>query len=354
MTQEGAIVSKLDELADKSSSKSGTTANYIAANQALRNDIFAYIDIKIDPLLQEIKSLKNKLSEVEAKLQEAHARETQMSLQTTDNTSKKDFFIVGSSILRAVRPGDIINGTVSSISGGKIDDVKETIKNLDFTPKTIITQVGGNDLDKQDSSVETVTGAYATMLTETRDKFPESKLIVSGLPPRFKNEEIRTKIKDFNELIETWSNENEIQFINTEEEFELRSGEVDTSAYVMTGEMPKLHLNRHGTIRMLKHIQKQVPEIKLADLQLEPVEVTKTYAQAVSEGQNHRNQPERIFHRRRQGQGDNFTTVRRSRGCFNCGEKNHTVSQCKYSQKIRCYQCHRLGHKNKFCEHSAK
>ena len=124
MTQEGAIVSKLDELADKSSSKSGTTANYIAADQALRNDIFAYIDIKIDPLLQEIKSLKNKLSEVEAKLQEAHARETQMSLQTTDNTSKKDFFIVGSSILRAVRPDDIINGTVSSISGGKIDDVK--------------------------------------------------------------------------------------------------------------------------------------------------------------------------------------------------------------------------------------
>ena len=51
----------------------------------------------------------------------------------------------------------------------------------------------------------------------------------------------------------------------------------------MTEEMPKLHLNRHGTIRMLKHIQKQVPEIKLANLQLEPVEVTKTYAQAVSE-----------------------------------------------------------------------
>ena len=118
--------------------------------------------------------------------------------------------------------------------------------------------MGGNDLDKQDSSVETVTGAYVTMLTETRDKFPESKLIVSGLPRCFKNEEFRTKIKDFNKLIETWSNENEIQFINMEEEFELRSSEVDTSAYVMTREMPKLHLNRHGTIRMLKHKQKQV------------------------------------------------------------------------------------------------
>ena len=55
--------------------------------------------------------------------------------------------------------------------------------------------------------------------------------------------------------------------------------------------------------------------IKLADLQLEPVEVTETYAQAVSEG--HRNQPERIPHRRRQGQGDNFTTVKSSRVCFN-------------------------------------
>ena len=352
-------ISKLDELADKSANKNGgNPAHYIHANQALRDDIFAFISAKTDKLLLEILNLKTKLELCETKLSESETTEIKMlqhiaSLENklvytnSQTTSKNDFFLVGSSILRDVHKNDLLNGTVTSISGGVISDVKETIKKLDFNPKTIITQIGGNDLENKDETVESVTEKYVTMLTETKEKHPESKLIVTGLPPRFRDNLIRTKVKDFNDRMKTWSDKNEIQYVSTDEEFELRSGEVDSSAYIMTGDMPKLHLNREGTIRMLKHIQKQVPNLKLADMNSKEAP-SKSYANAVKFGNKKDTTPQ---HRRQNNKQDDFTRNRRSRGCFNCAETNHTVSQCKYGQKVKCHRCHKMGHKEKFCDY---
>ena len=101
--------------------------------------------------------------------------------------------------LREVREGDITNGKVQCIRGGKMTDIKQDIDNIDFTPKNIVTQTGGNDLDEKDTIVEQVSSQYEVLLTNIKGKFPESKVIVAGLPPRFHSDIIRTKIKDFNE-----------------------------------------------------------------------------------------------------------------------------------------------------------
>ena len=84
--------------------------------------------------------------------------------------------MVGSSILREVRPTDLLNGTVKAISGGKVQNIKEDIHNLKHQPKIIVTQVGSNDLDTHDGSVEDTISKYTIALTETKDKFPDSKL----------------------------------------------------------------------------------------------------------------------------------------------------------------------------------
>ena len=99
-------------------------------------------------MLQHIASLENKLVDT-----------------NSQTTRKNDFFLVGSSILRDVHKNDLLNGTVTSIS--VISDVKETIKMLDFNPKTIITQIGGNDLENKDETVESVIEKYVTMLSAT-------------------------------------------------------------------------------------------------------------------------------------------------------------------------------------------
>ena len=72
---------------------------------------------------------------------------------------------------------------------------------MDFKPVVIITQIGGNDAAKDNATIENVTEQYASLVTNVKTKFPETKLIVSVLPPRFPSDEIRTKTVDLNEAM---------------------------------------------------------------------------------------------------------------------------------------------------------
>lgn len=37
-------------------------------------------------------------------------------------------------------------------------------------------------------------------------------------------------------------------------------------------------------------------------------------------------------------------------GCYNCGEHNHRLATCRYDHRLRCGNCHRLGHKERVCQ----
>ena len=123
---------------------------------------------------------------------------------------------------------------------------------MKFTPKIIITQIGGNDLDSENTAVDDTLSDYSLTLMKTKAKFPDSKLVIAGLPPRHNSVEIRTKIKGFNEAMKNSCDANNMDFRNNEEMFKIRSGEVDSGSYVMNGTMPGIHLNRPATIRMLE------------------------------------------------------------------------------------------------------
>ena len=56
--------SKLEDLAEKSAQKNGSTAHYIQANQALKDDLTAYISSKFDMLHTEINNLKDEILEL--------------------------------------------------------------------------------------------------------------------------------------------------------------------------------------------------------------------------------------------------------------------------------------------------
>ena len=114
--------------------------------------------------------------------------------RSADN-SKDEFYIVGSSLLREVKDADVTNGVVKAIHGGKISDVKKNIQEIKNKLRNIVTQIGGNDLDDDKVTVENVSSEYELLLTETRNRFPESNIIISGLPPRFNNDTIRAKVK---------------------------------------------------------------------------------------------------------------------------------------------------------------
>ena len=354
--------SRLNELAEKSANKNGSPTYNLSACQALRNDLFEYLKSKFDDLTTEIKDTKMELLKCQEKLDTAHAREAmshnqvqKLQNQLSDKVSdkEKEILLIGSSILREVRDTDIENGQVQSISGGTIKDIKPKIENLKYAPKTVLTLVGGNDLEMNDKCVEDACAEYSVLVTDIKAKFPDTNVVIAGLPPRFKNNETRTKVKDFNESTKKWCAENEIKFIENESPFELRNGEVDESVFVMTGEHPAVHLTRKGTIRLLENLKKSEASLNLSsNMNTSPLPKDgnqiprKSYAPAVSKSNNQKLKYPNSGSDRYIQEG-NYQKVQR--GCFNCGEHNHVVSKCKFSQKIRCRKCNFLGHKEKHC-----
>ena len=251
-----------------------------------------------------------------------------------------------------MRSDDLVNGTVKSISGGKIKDIKEDLLSLRIKPKIIISQIGGNDLDSDGATVDDTMANYVMALTETKVNFPETKLVIAGLPPRHKSLEILTKVKDYNQSMKQWCETNNMDFVNNEELFEYKTGEVDRSSYIMSGPTPAVHLTRSATLRMLENIQKVVPSMKLFDKRHnEP----KSYAQAVA------TTPRQQYGRNGFHPGPPKDTGRiqiirqtqtRSKGqavCWHCGVPGHTRDICRYREPIHCHSCGRLGHKRRYC-----
>ena len=286
-------------------------------------------------------------------------------MEPTKEASKSDFYIIGSSILRDVRETDIYNGTVKSIPGGHIKDVKKTVMDLKVKPKTIVTLIGGNDLTEESKTVEQVTEDYTMMLSEIKDKFPDSTLVVSGLPPRFPSQETRTKVKDLNESTKKWCIINNVKFIDNEMPFKLRTGDIDASVYITTGATPNIHLNRKGTIRMLENIRNHIPELKLSDamyqqtprtmLQEAPNKQKRSaanYAQAVKRQAPDMKRQQYTTRRPMVSSllEDNTTETHSNCGCFNCGEHNHGIAQCRAADGLRCWRCGIRGHKERFCD----
>ena len=376
------MTSRLNELAEKSASRNGgNSANYIGANQALRDDLVDYFETKFKIVTQELEKVNEKLNQCQNELKSSHIYEDKLQQEicllknslrickckedkVNDST---EVCLIGSSLLREVRNDDIIKGEVKCLRGGGIDDAKAEISKITSKPKVIITQIGGNDIAKDETTIESTTENYATLLSEVKAKFPESKMVISGLPPRFPTNELRTKISDFNEAIKKWSEENELDFISNQEPFELKTGEVDSSVYIMTGPTPGVHLNRRGTLGLLENIQKKVEEFRLSDecYKIQPVQTGKTnsssrklYTEAVTNGKSKMrfkdtNNPvprhSNDYHETRNASG---YTTNHQRGCFNCGLLNHVRAQCRYSQKIRCHRCKLLGHKKNNCRTS--
>ena len=81
-----------------------------------------------------------------------------------------------------------------------------------------------------------------------------------------------------------WCTTNNIKYVENEQLFEFRNGNIDEGSYIMTGETPAVHLTRRATIRLLKNIQKAVPEMIVS----EKIPENTSYAKVVKLGYTRR------------------------------------------------------------------
>ena len=103
--------------------------------------------------------------------------------------------------------------------------------------------VGGNDADNG-ADLDTFSDNYVTLLNSLSDE--NRRIVVFGLLPRES-----VDLKPYND-------ENEFEFIDNYDNFLLASGEMSAS-YFQRG---KLHLNAHGTRRLLSTTNKVISVIK--------------------------------------------------------------------------------------------
>ena len=215
----------------------------------------------------------------------------------------------------------------------------------------MITHVGGNDLDNETVTVDEVVSDYAVLITEAKTKFPNSKLVVAGIPPRHHSSEIRTKVKDYNEAMDKWCKTNGMDFINNEEMFEFKSGEVDKGSYVMTGQTPAVHLTCPATLRMLENMKKTIPDMMLND---KCHANKRSYAEAAKSNPNYSsfgycNSVRNTSH----GSQSRHTAGRRDVICWHCRVPGHTRTVCKFEQPTTCHSCGHMVHKKGYCTNTS-
>ena len=125
-----------------------------------------------------------------------------------------------------------------------------------------------------------------------------------------------------------WCKANSVEFIDNESMFEFKTGEVDTSSYIMTGATPAIHLTRSATIRMIENIQKVVPSMILSDKRNQTAIEKKTYASVASTRPRHITQNQRLMaprshHRHTQWSDGSQNQKQPQIYCWFCGVPGH-------------------------------
>ena len=193
--------------------------------------------------------------------------------------------------------------TVRSFSGARSDTIGEKLSKYNIDDcKTIILHVGGNDADNG-ADLDTFSDNYVSFLNSLSAE--NRRIIVSGLLPRES-----VDLKPYNDTLKTICDENDLEFIDNHDNFLLASGEMPASYF----QKDKLHLNTHGTRRLLSNINKVISVTKYIPRSNKP-----THFQGSHPNQNN-TRPTSNGHR----MSPKF--------CHICFKRNHSTQECYFNR----------------------
>ena len=121
--------------------------------------------------------------------------------------NRKKVIIVGTSLTDGIsselRNHDI-DSTTYKYSGGKIDLIRERIphlfpRDISKQPDKIVLLAGGNDAE--DSTADRTMNAYEGLIRDVKKVCPQSKILISSIPPRKGNRVINNKIEEVNDYL---------------------------------------------------------------------------------------------------------------------------------------------------------
>ena len=214
------------------------------ANELNNNSDFDASVINIDSDIQQPTPSQN-MSESTSKFTEPKDDRTQGTSGNSDRVPKKGIALIGDSIIKNVSPVKLSKRKVYKFTyPGKttIEITNELAKiNIKPDPSHVVIHAGTNDVPVE--SIDECVGNMEKLITTAKQKFPNSKIGISGLTLR-QDSDLISKIEDINEKVQSLSSKHGVTFIS--------NMSIDETCLNSSG----LHLNAKGTAILATHFIK--------------------------------------------------------------------------------------------------
>ena len=227
------------------------------------------------------------------------------SLKLNESTSEPSNLIIGDSMLKHIKTRGLSNTYVKTLRGATVRHVHNTVREIDLTNvANVIVHVGTNDCSSTNYDINQLKTDFNELISHLKANIP-GEVYVSGLCPRLDDPQINIRVLETNEMLKmTYSD----YYIDNFKAFRCSYG-VDPSKFTTHG----LHLNRYGTLALIKSINDVLPILP--------------------------------FRRKITEHSTNTVTYRHF-----CGENGHNRRNCRHGQPVICWVCQLQGHKSKFCQ----
>ena len=298
-----------------------------------------FLQTSLDKVTADLKAKSSqcdKLQDEVVKLRvEVGTYKAQLDQNTWRDFRCKKALLAGDSLLRDVDEHKLNNTTVTSMSGARIKDLADHIDAVDAESryKSVYLCVGTNDCGEKETEIGAAKTSYTTMVTKLKDRVAKpSDIIISSVPPRIDNKDYQKHVDALNTALMNVAEETGATFIDNNTTFVLPTGEANDGYLVTDG----IHLSQKGTNRLVKNLK--VPT------KPQCTDITET-KMVVTPSANNTGWK---VQKKEQGRRKNNNTLN-GRGCHNCGETNHNVSNCRHGSRLKCHTCSKLGHKARHC-----
>ena len=298
---------------------------------------------EMQTLVDECKELKQENKRLRDSIDALKPKEG--STEDSSESHQQKTLVIGDSLLRNFNAANLVKTTVISKSGARMNDILEEMEQQESYDR-VVCCVGTNDCGRESFSSDTFASQAKELIAMAKTKVSEpSAVTVSSIPPRLDKTELQENVDLANACLASLAAQTDVIFVNNDASFKLSDGTINDGYLLKDG----LHLSRQGSRRLASNMTLTMRSDITDVTDGHPPRHGRVGQKRRDDGEWH-TVPYRSNHHNRRNQLQNSSRHTNSgRGCYNCGEKNHTTERCRHGRPVVCTNCQREGHKAKFC-----
>ena len=162
---------------------------------------------------------------------------------------RRKTLLIGDSLLKAIDQDKLVNTEVHSMSGVRVEDVKNAIINDTETYDQVAICVGTNNCSDSDMDTGLTMASYKELIAVAQTKVNSpSDVVIASIPPRTDKEEAHARVASVNAELCVIAAESRATFVDNDATFHLADKSVNDGYLMVDG----IHLTYAGVNRLAK------------------------------------------------------------------------------------------------------